>query len=213
MTLRTDSSIGVSMLPIVSESETSAPTAVPSLTDRLNAQWHKPAVLALSLLVLAHWCVLGIRAIEVYVMGRSVTDAESLLGVVFSGVVDYAYALLALIALWVLRLGFVGRSRLWWTATFWIMAWVYLEYALLAYQTVAGRNLFGAAQPTCVLQMLGIFGRLEVNLLYGVLATVPMIVALYLHRFPSKQEAARMRCTCAVERLRVSGERETASRS
>ena len=201
------------MLPTVSESETSAPTGVPSLTDRLNAQWHKPAVIALSLLVLAHWCILGIRAIDLYVMGRSVTDAESLLGVVFSGVADYAYALLALIALWVLRPGFVGRSRLWWTAAFWIMAWVHLEYALLAYQIVAGRYLFGAAQPTCVLQLLGLTRLLEVNLLYGALATAPMIVALYLHRFPRPAEAARMQCTCAVERLRVSGEGEMASRS
>jgi hypothetical protein len=33
-------------------------------------------------------------------------------------------------------------------------------------------------------------------------------VALYLHRFPSAEEAARMHCTCAAKRKRVAGEGE-----
>jgi hypothetical protein len=195
------------------------------------------------LIVLAQWCVLTVRAIDVYVLGRPAAEAGGVLGNAFAGIitsgsVQYAYALFALVALWVFRLGFVGRARTWWVAAFWIQAWVQLEYALLAYQTMVGRNLFGAPQPICFVQMLGFFEgtaesgfnglltgppehafsilmvfvrRLEVSLLYGLVATVPMVVALYFHRFPTQREAKRMHCTCAAKSTRFAGERKTAS--
>jgi hypothetical protein len=220
-----------------------SPTKPRSVTDRLNAEWHKPALIAFALIVFTHWCDLLDQAFSVYVMGRPVAEARGLLGTAFgglaeSGTVHYAYALFTLVALWVLRPGSVGRAHSWWVAAFWIQAWVHLEYALLAYQAIAGRNLFGASQPICFIQMLGflqgtaesgfngllagpfedvysilvlVVRRLEVDLLYSAMATIPMVVALYFHRFPSPGEAARMHCTCAARSARIAGERETAS--
>jgi hypothetical protein len=231
------------MLPSVSSPEIGTKASARSLTDRLNAEWHKPALIALLLIVLAHGCVLLVRAIDAYAMGRPAAEAGSLLGVALSGtvpwgIVHYAYAVFALVALWTLRSAFVGRARIWWLAAFWIQALVQLEYALLAYQTIAGRNLFGAPQPICFIQLLGFLEgtaesgfnglltgppehafsflllfvrRLELDLLYGALATIPMVVAVYCHWFPLPGEAARMGCTCAVKRARIAGERETAT--
>jgi hypothetical protein len=211
-----------------------SPTKPRSVTDRLNAEWHKPALIAFALIVFTHWCELLSQAVAVYVMGRPVAEARGLLGTAFpwlveSGGVFYGYALFTLVALWVLRLGFVGRARSWWVTAFWIQAWVHLEYALLAYQTIAGRNLFGAPQPICFIQLLGflegtaesgfngllagppeqafsilslVVRRLEVDLLYSSMSTIPMVVALYCHRYPSPGEAARMHCTCAKRQAR-----------
>jgi hypothetical protein len=151
------------------------------------------------MIVLAHWCEHLAQAFEVYVLGWPVGEARGLLGMPFPWLVSsesihYVYALGTLVGLWVLRLGFVGRAYQWWVAAFWIQVWVHLEHALLAYQGLAGRNFFGSPAPISFLQM--VVPRLEVQLLYDAVVTIPMVVALYYHFFPSPDEAALMICTC-----------------
>jgi hypothetical protein len=141
----------------------------------------------------------------------------------------YFYALFMLVVFWVLRKGFVGRSYYWWMAAFWIQFWHHIEHALLQYQVLAGHNFFGAPAPISIIQMLGFiegtpetgFGgllagppkhafsalmlavrRLEVHLVYNSIVTIPMVVAMYYHMFPSPAEEERMQCTCAWHRNR-----------
>jgi hypothetical protein len=136
----------------------------------------------------------------------------------------YFYALFMLAVFWFLRKGFVGRSYYWWMAAFWIQFWHHIEHALLQYQVLAGHNFFGAPAPISIIQMLGFiegdasngFGgllagppvhpvsmlllgvrRLEVHLIYNAIVTVPMVIAMYYHMWPSPEEEAQMHCGCA----------------
>jgi hypothetical protein len=209
--------------------------AVPSrrsFIDKLNAEWHKPALLLYTALVLTHWSEHLLQAFQVYVLGWPLQEARGLLGMPFPWLVKseglhYAYAIVMLICFWVLRKGFVGRSYYWWMAAFWIQFWHHAEHALLQYQVIAGANFFGAPAPISLIQMLGFlegsadtgFGglmagppahpfsalmiavrRVEVHLFYNSIVTLPMVVAMYYHMFPSPGEEAHMQCTCSWHR-------------
>jgi hypothetical protein len=92
--------------------------------------------------------------------------------------------------------GFVGRARTWWLVALVIQFWHHIEHALLQGQVIAGRTLFGASQPTSILQLW--FPRLELHLFYNTIVFIPMVVAMYYHLFPSVPEATQMRCSCAL---------------
>jgi hypothetical protein len=205
------------------------------LVDRLNTEWHKPALLIYTAIVLAHWAEHLLQAIQVYVLGWPVAEARGLLGMPFpwlvkSEALHYAYALVMLAAFWVLRKGFVGRSYFWWMAAFWIQFWHHIEHALLQYQVIVGHNFFGSPAPISLIQTLGFlegtpqtgFGgllegpprhafsalmlavrRLEVHLFYNSLVTLPMVLAMYYHMFPSPAEESRMCCTCSWHKKRL----------
>jgi hypothetical protein len=139
----------------------------------------------------------------------------------------YAYALIMLVAFWILRKGFVGRSYTWWMIAFGIQFWHHIEHALLQYQVIVGHNFFGAPAPISTIQMLGflegtaqsgfaglMFGppkhpfsvlmlavrRVEVHMFYNTIVTIPMVVAMYYHLFPLPGEEAHMGCNCAWHR-------------
>src|SRR5262249_23320647 len=117
--------------------------------DKLNAEWHKPALLTYTAIVLTHWSEHLLQAFQIYVLHWPIAEARGLLGIPFPWLVQsetlhYIYALVMLVAFWVLRKGFVGRSYYWWMAAFWIQAWHHLEHALLQYQVIVGSNFFGA---------------------------------------------------------------------
>lgn len=203
-----------------------------SFMDKLNAEWHKPALLIYTSIVLLHWCEHLIQAFQVYVLHWPLKEARGLLGIPFPALVTseglhYAYALVMLIAFWVLRKGFVGRSYYWWMAAFWIQFWHHIEHALLQYQVIVGHNFFGAPAPISVIQMLGFLEgtpqtgfnglmtgppkhpfsalmlavrRVEVHLFYNSIVTIPMVVAMYYHMFPSPGEEAHMNCSCSWHR-------------
>jgi hypothetical protein len=200
-----------------------------SFIDKLNAEWHKPALLLYTAIVLTHWSEHLLQAFQIYVLGWPLRDARGLLGIPFPWLVGseglhYAYALVMLVAFWVLRKGFVGRSYYWWMAAFWIQFWHHIEHALLQYQVIAGTNFFGAPAPISLVQMLGFvegsahtgFGglmagppthpysllmfavrRVEVHLFYNSIVTIPMVIAMYYHMFPSPGEEAHMQCGCS----------------
>lgn len=147
---------------------------------------------------------------------------------VSSEAMHYAYALVMLILFWTYRKGFVGRSYYWWMAAFWIQFWHHIEHALLQGQVIYGANFFGAPAPISVIQMIGFingtadsgFGglmagppapfsplmlavrRVEVHLFYNTIVTLPMVVAMYYHMFPSPGEEAHMGCNCAWNKKR-----------
>jgi hypothetical protein len=180
------------------------PAAAPGFHDRLNAQWHKPALQLFMLIVLAHWAEHLVQAFQIYALGWAPPDARGVLGqwfpwLVKSEALHYAYAIVMLVGLWVLRRGFGGVSRQWWTAALAIQFWHHIEHALLLGQAVAGQNFFGSPVPLSVAQMW--IPRVELHLFYNTIVFIPMAVGMYFHMFPRAGEASSSHgCACAWRR-------------
>jgi hypothetical protein len=170
------------------------------LLRKLNAEWHEPALQLFMVVVLAHWAEHLAQAFQIYVLGWSIPAARGVLGLWFpwlvaSELLHYAYALVMLLGIWVLRSGFTGRSRTWWTLALGIQFWHHVEHALLQGQALTGHYLFGSPVPLSIAQLW--IPRVELHLIYNSLVFVPMVVGMYFHMFPSQQEAAVMGCTCS----------------
>ncbi len=171
-----------------------------SFLEKLNGPWHKRALQAFLIIIIAHWAEHLAQAYQVYVLKWGAHDAGGVLGQAFpwlvhSEVLHYGYALVMLAGIWAMLPGFVGRSRTWWLVALVIQFWHHIEHALLQGQVIAGHTLFGAAAPTSILQLW--FPRLELHLFYNTVVFAPMMVAMYYHVFPNAPEAAGMRCSCA----------------
>ena len=172
-----------------------------SVVQRLNGRWHERALQTFMAVVLAHWAEHLAQALQVYVLHWPPSEARGVLGLWFPWLVaseslHYAYALVMLIGLWLLRSGFVGRARFWWMVSFWIQFWHHIEHALLQGQVIAGRNLLDAPVPMSVAQFF--LPRLELHLIYNTIVFVPMMVAMYRHLVPTADERSAMRCSCAI---------------
>lgn len=188
----------------VSRSESwssAARPASPGLVERLNSEWHKPALIGYMVIVLAHWAEHLVQAFQIYGLGWAPPDARGVLGhwypwMVKSELLHYGYALVMLVGLWVFRSGFKGRSHKWWMAAFWIQFWHHIEHAILQGQAIVGRNLLDLPVPTSLVQLW--IPRVELHLFYNTVVFIPMIVAMYLHLFPSPSDEAQHRCTCSL---------------
>ncbi len=171
-----------------------------SLSDKLNQQWHKPALLTYTAIVLAHWSEHLAQALQIYVLGWPIPESRGVLGLWFpwlisSEALHYLYALVMLVAFWVLRKGFVGRSYTWWMIAFWIQFWHHIEHGLLQGQAILGQNLFGSPVPLSMAQL--VLPRVELHLLYNTAVTIPMGIAMFYHMFPLPGEEPHMGCTCS----------------
>lgn len=171
-----------------------------SLSEKLNGPWHERALWGYTAIVLAHWAEHFVQTFQIYVLGWKVPDARGVLGLWFpalikSELLHYGYALVMLVCFWVLRKGFVGRSRTWWMAAFWIQFWHHIEHALLQWQAISGHYLFGAPVPMSFAQL--IIPRVELHLFYNTIVTIPMVVAMFYHMFPSREEELHMHCSCS----------------
>ncbi|HEX4817139.1 MAG TPA: hypothetical protein VFV66_30730 [Nonomuraea sp.] len=167
---------------------------------RLNGRYHKAALGAFLVIVLAHWAEHLAQAVQIYVLGWPLPAARGVLGVPFPWLVTsewmhYGYALLMLAGLLMLRSGFTGRSRLWWNVSLGIQIWHHLEHLLLLLQALTGDHLLGRPAPTSILQL--VVPRVELHLFYNALVFAPMVAAMLLHRRPRPAERARMACSCA----------------
>src|SRR6266545_1309381 len=172
----------------------------PGLAD-INTRWHKIALSVFLVIVLAHWAEHVAQAIQIWVLGQPVPEARGVLGKPFPWLVKsewlhYGYALIMLTGLLLLRPGFTGRSRTWWTIALGIQLWHHIEHLLLLIQAITGAHLAGRAVPTSILQL--VFPRVELHLFYNAVVFAPMVVAMYLHRWPGPAERAAMRCPCAA---------------
>lgn len=175
-------------------------TAKPGLYEKLNTQWHKPALLTFMAIVIAHWGEHLFQAYQVYVMHWPRPKALGMLGLVYpwlvkSETLHYGYALIMLIGLWVLRKGFTGVSHTWWMVSFWIQFWHHIEHGLLQYQALVHRNFFHSPVPISILQIW--IPRVELHLLYNTIVFIPMVMAMYYHMFPPVGEEQHAKCTCA----------------
>jgi len=172
-----------------------------SLDDKLNSQWHERAMFVFMAIVLAHWGEHLVQAYQIWVMGWPRPKANGILGLWYpwlikSEVLHYGYALVMLIGLWVLRKGFTGLSRKWWTVALVIQFWYHIEHFLLIWQAfVIHHNFWGKPAPTSVLQL--VFPRVELHLFYNSVVFVPMVIGMYYHMFPHKGEKQEATWTCS----------------
>lgn len=170
------------------------------LMQKLNGVWHKRALQVYTVIVLFHWAEHLAQAAQIYVLGWPVAESLGFLGYLYPWVMTseflhYFYAIVMLVAFWVLRSGFVGRSYVWWMVAFWIQFWHHIEHALLQGQAIAGMNLFGSPVPVSIAQLW--VPRVELHLFYNTIVFVPMVIAMYYHMFPSAGEESQHRCSCA----------------
>jgi hypothetical protein len=181
----------------------------PGLYDKLNAQWHRRALQLLMVVVLGHWGEHLVQAYQIYVLGWPRPQAGGILGLwypwlVGSEVLHYGYAVVMLIGIWVLRKGFTGLSRKWWTAALVIQFWHHIEHALLQGQVLFHHNILGSPIPLSFLQIAFPTSRVEIHLFYNAVVFVPMMVGMYYHMFPPAGEAPNLSCTCALGRQEAS---------
>jgi hypothetical protein len=174
--------------------------ASPTFMERLNSGGHERALQLFTVIVLAHWAEHLVQAYQIFVLGWPRPQARGVLGqwypwLVSSELMHYGYALVMLVGLWILRTGFVGTSRKWWTAALVIQFWHHIEHAILQYQAITGQNWFGSPVPASFAQL--VIPRVELHLIYNTIVFIPMVVAMYYHMFPPPEEAAEMQCTCA----------------
>ena len=182
-------------------------TGEPVRFTTLNTRWHKVALTVFLVIVLGHWAEHLAQAFQIYVLGWPVHEAGGLLGVAFpwlvhSEALHYGYAVVMLVGLVVLRPGFTGRSRAWWTIALGIQIWHHFEHLLLLVQVVIGVHLFGRSASTSILQL--VVPRVELHLFYNAVVFVPMMIAMMLHMRPPAVDRAAMCCGCALPARRGS---------
>jgi hypothetical protein len=174
-----------------------------SFHDKINTRWHKPALWLFMVVVLAHWAEHLAQGWQVYVLGWPRHHAGGVLGLrypwlVSTEILHYGYALIMLIGIWLLRKGFTGRSRTWWTIALVIQFWHHFEHLLLIGQATFHHNLFGSPVPTSIIQQ--VIPRIELHLFYNTIVFVPMVIGMYYHMFPAKGETHHAMCSCAWHR-------------
>jgi hypothetical protein len=192
-----DSGMAVST-PAISNAHFRAATGS-SLYDKLNSTWHERALQVFMAIVLAHWAEHLFQAYQIYVMGWPRPKANGLVGLWYpwlikSEVLHYGYALVMLIGIWVLRKGFTGTGRKWWTVALVIQFWHHIEHLLLIIQATTHHNFWGKPVPVSVLQLF--FPRVELHLFYNTIVFIPMVIGMYYHMFPRKGEQGLSVCSC-----------------
>jgi hypothetical protein len=165
----------------------------------INTRLHRLALNAFMLIVLAHWVEHLVQAYQVWGLDRPRPAARGALGQVFpwlatSETLHYGYAVVMLAGLILLRPGFVGRARAWWTVALVIQFWHHIEHLLLLIQAQTGNFFFGGSVPTSVAQI--IVPRVELHLFYNSIVFIPMVVAVYLHLRPNERELRATSCSC-----------------
>ena len=181
----------------------SAPVNATTFYEKINREWHKPALQFFMFVVLAHWAEHLAQAFQVYVLNWPIPEARGVLGIwlpwlIKSELLHYLYAVVMLVGIWSLRKGFQGRAYKWWMIAFGIQFWHHIEHALLQGQAIAGRNLFDSPVPVSIAQLW--IPRVELHLFYNTIVFIPMVVGMYYHMFPPKGEKTGHGCSCAVRK-------------
>src|SRR3954470_22567913 len=85
------------------------------IVARLNGRFHRAALIVFMVVVLAHWAEHVAQAYQIWVLGWPRPEARGVLGVPFPWLVSsewlhYGYAIVMLVALFLLLPGFAGRA-------------------------------------------------------------------------------------------------------
>ena len=179
-------------------------TTLKNWVTALNTQYHRTALNVFLVIVLAHWAEHVAQAIQIWVLGWPIPESRGVLGLWFpwlvtSEALHYGYALIMLVAFILLRPGFTGPARTWWTIALGIQVWHHIEHLLLLAQAQTGLFLLGNEVPTSVVQL--VVPRVQLHLFYNTVVFIPMIVAMVLHRRPSPSTLDTPSCTCAQARV------------
>jgi hypothetical protein len=171
------------------------------LIAALNERWHHRALQVFAAVAIAHWTEHVLQAAEIYLLGWPAAKATGALGLVWPGLVTsewlhYVYNGALLGGIWLLRPGFTGPARDWWTSALILQLWHHAEHLLLLGQASTGRNLLGGPMPRSLVQL--VVPRVQLHLFYNTVVLVPLVVAVVLHVF---DPAEGRRCRCAVRRL------------
>ena len=171
------------------------------LIKRINSQHHRAALNFYLFIVIAHWAEHLVQAYQIWVLGTPRPKAGGVLGQAFPWLVaqewlHYGYAIVMLIGLFLLRPGFVGRAKTWWTMALALQFWHHIEHLLLLIQVQIGVNFFGASAPTSIAQL--VIARVELHLFYNSIVFIPMVIAMYLHVRPTVQEMQATLCSCVA---------------
>jgi hypothetical protein len=169
------------------------------LHDKLNAEWHERALQLFMVIVLGHWAEHLVQAWQIWYLHWPRAKAGGILGLFYpwliqSEVLHYGFAIVMLAGIWVLRKGFTGRSRTWWTISLAIQFWHHIEHLLLITQATIHHNFWHKPVPFSFLQL--VFPRVELHLFYNTVVFIPMVIAMYYHMFPPEGEPHTARCTC-----------------
>ncbi|HEX5873287.1 MAG TPA: hypothetical protein VFY60_01480 [Pyrinomonadaceae bacterium] len=173
-----------------------------SFYEKLNSVWHRRALNLFMFIVLAHWAEHLAQAFQIYVLGWTRPAAGGFLGLFFpwlvsSEILHYGYAIVMLVGLWILRKGFLGTSRKWWTIALVIQFWHHIEHAVLQWQAITQNFWFGSPVPVSFLQTVLPQSRVEIHLFYNAVVFIPMIIGMYYHMFPPKGEESAA-CSCSL---------------
>ncbi|MFC6090031.1 hypothetical protein Q5530_06010 [Saccharothrix sp. BKS2] len=179
------------------------PMALP-VVRTLNTDRHRVALQVFMVVVVAHWAEHLAQAVQIYVLGMPTSEARGVLGLPFPWLVHsewmhYGYALVMMVGLILLRPGFVGKARTWWTAALLIQVWHHFEHLLLLLQALVGTNIASRPVPTSLLQLA--LPRVELHLFYNAIVFIPMVVAMIKHGKPSDEELAAAPCRCAPAKV------------
>ncbi|MEA5532435.1 hypothetical protein [Crocosphaera sp. XPORK-15E] len=158
-----------------------------SLIYLLNGRWHKPAMQIYLLVIFSHLLEHIIQTYQLWVLGWQRPECLGLLGLVCpwlmrSEWLHYGHAIFMLVGLAVFRPSFTGKARFWWDMAFVLQFYHHFEHALLLGQVIIHQNLFDSPIPISIGQIW--FPRLELHLFYNLMVLVPMLIAMYYHRFP-----------------------------
>ncbi len=173
-----------------------------SFYEKLNSVWHRRSLNLFMFIVLAHWAEHLAQAFQIYVLGWTRPAAGGFLGLFFpwlvsSEILHYGYAIVMLVGIWMLRKGFIGTSRKWWTIALIIQFWHHIEHAVLQWQAINQNFWFGSPVPVSFLQTVLPQSRVEIHLFYNAVVFIPMIIGMYYHMFPPKGEE-NVACSCSL---------------
>jgi hypothetical protein len=134
-------------------------------------------------LMVAHWLEHLVQAYQVWGLGYERHHAGGILGQIFpwlmhSEWLHFAYAVLTFAGLLLLYRAFAGPALVWWKVALIVQAWHLVEHSLLFAQAQGGFLLWGAKEPTSVVQLF--FPRIELHLFYNSVVTIPIVVAMLL---------------------------------
>jgi hypothetical protein len=111
-----------------------------------------------------------------------------------SEVLHFTYNFLLWAGILILRPGFQGRGRKWWTVALGAQSWHFFEHILLQVQWLTGIYLFGATQQIRIGQLW--IPRVELHFMYNLIVFVPLMLGMIYHFYPPAHEPSEERCTC-----------------
>jgi hypothetical protein len=162
-----------------------------SFVYAMNGRWHKLGMQIFMIVTIAHISEHIIQAYQLWGLGWPRPECLGLLGLwkpwlMRSEWLHYGHALFMLLGLAIFRPSFHGKARLWWDLVLGLQFYHHFEHALLLGQAVIGQNLWDSRVPISIGQIW--FPRLELHLFYNLMVLIPMMIAMYYHRFPPMNE-------------------------